>query len=195
MISIIIPYVRPKGLERLLTSIRAIKNKPEIEIVAEEDKERIGCPKMVKRLVDKSRYDLVCFLADDCVIKAGFFEKGLKRMSELLDGWGLISYSDGWNDPFEKASHWLANKKLLPYLDGEFFHIGFIHSRCDKDLADRVKLLIGRYGYIEDQLIIHYHPSHFNADTDEFYQWANRPKYLEHDRLLYRKREAERNAR
>ena len=65
MISFCIPTVRPEKAKRCIEAIHAEYDTDEggtYEIFAEEDMGRIGAPKMLKKLVDKSRGDLVMFL-------------------------------------------------------------------------------------------------------------------------------------
>ena len=58
-ISIIIPVVRPEKAKRCIEAIKKHIGISNYEIIDEEDTDRIGCPKMVKRLVKKTKYDKV----------------------------------------------------------------------------------------------------------------------------------------
>ena len=105
------------------------------EFVTEEDKERIGCPKMVKKLTDRASGSLICFLGDDTIPQHEFLVHALAEMAGLPDCWGLIGIDDNIRLKGRKKApaHWLADKRLLPYLDGEFFHTGYRHCYCDND--------------------------------------------------------------
>ena len=192
-VSIICPVIRPEGVKRLIRSIN--KNagipKQQYEIVTETDTDRIGCPKMVKRLVAKTKYDLVCFLGDDVEIKKDCLKIALKAMSELPDSFGLVGLNDGFQNGNDMATHWIASKKLLPFLGGEFFHTGYIHCRCDKELTDRAKKL-KRYIWAIDAKLKHNHPAIKGVPREE---WDNDYKkaYLEEnvlaDNALFASRE------
>lgn len=156
MISIIIPYIRPQGLNRC---VEAIINNIHIdcyEVIAREDTDRIGVPKMVKELVSLTKHDLIMFLADDTIPQPNFMINALDTMNTFPDSWGLV----GLNDQHFKgmpATHWLAHKKLLPYLDGEFFNTNYIHSFCDNELTLRCQE-IDRYKWCEKSMIKHINP-------------------------------------
>ena len=155
--SIIIPWIREKKFERLKSIIRetvGISDR-DYEIVAEEDKDRIGCPKMVKRLVEQAKSDNICFLGDDSLPKWGFLENALVEMSKFPDGYGLVGFYD--MSGRDLATHWLASKKLLPALGGEFFHTGYVHCCCDVELTERCRAM-GRYVYSKTAIVLHDQP-------------------------------------
>jgi hypothetical protein len=161
----------------------------EYEFVTEEDKDRIGCPKMVKKLVARASGSLVCFLGDDTIPQESFLMHALVEMAGLPDGWGLIGIDDQirLKDRVKAPAHWLADKRLLPYLDGEFFHTGYRHCYCDNELADRCGEL-GRYKFSERSFVYHDHVIMDNDNDDADYQRVYSDDYLIHDILLYRKR-------
>jgi GT2 family glycosyltransferase len=111
---------------------------------------------MVKRLVEKSKHDLVCFLGDDTIPQHGFLREALKAMKTLPDGWGLVALNDKVHQG-RLATHWLADKRLLPLIGGEFFHTGYSHCFCDSELTLRCHAL-GRYVFAEKAVIVHDHP-------------------------------------
>ena len=128
---------------------------PDVEIVAEEDHDRIGVPLMIARLTAKTTRPIVCFLADDTVPLEGFLVAGLKAMESLPDGWGVVGLN--WRDDTDRAGHWLIHKNMLPLLDGEFHHTGYKHCYGSDELTDRAKEM-GRYVKADDSRIIHDSP-------------------------------------
>jgi len=192
-ISIIIPVVRIAGAKRCIASIERNAGIPseDYEIVTEIDHDRIGCPKMVKKLVEKTKYDFVCFLGDDTEIEEDCLKIALETMAKLPDGWGLTGLNDNFHDGNSKATHWLGSKQLLPLLGGEFFHTGYVHCRCDKELTNRAKKL-KRYIWAIDAKLKHNHPAIKGVPREE---WDNDYKkaYLEEnvlaDNALFASRE------
>ena len=81
-VSIIVPVIRPDKAARCISFALENAGIPfeNIRIVSEEDKERIGCPKMVKLLVGKAKTDLVCFLGDDTIPQPGWLRVALEKM-------------------------------------------------------------------------------------------------------------------
>lgn len=129
MVSIIIPTIRPQNIPRLLEAIKNAISCPH-EVIWEEDKERIGAPKMVKKLTDKTQYDWVVFLGDDTLPHENCIDNALEfaQTRELL----LVGFNDQHG---QTSTHWLANKKLLTHLEnGEFFNTQYIHNYCDDEL-------------------------------------------------------------
>lgn len=161
-VSIIIPIIRPEKAERCIKLIKKNAGFDDYEIISEEDTERIGCPKMVKRLVEKSNGELVCFLGDDCLPDKGFLYYAIQAMDAM--GWGLVGLNDmtGRTIP----CHWLASKKLLPHLDGEFFYTGYSHNCCDVELWERC-LELRRYDYCKESIVMHDHFLLTGGEPDE----------------------------
>lgn len=158
-ISIIIPIIREGRAKNCIDAIVEHAGLPEdqYEIVTAVDKDRIGCPKMVKALTKIAKYDLVMFLGDDTVPKQGFLKNALASMEKLPDGWGLVGLNDSVTDGNSYATHWLASRKLLPLIGGEFFSTEYIHTFCDIELTVRCKFM-GRYIWARDAVIDHIHP-------------------------------------
>jgi len=159
--SIIIPWIRKHKFERCVSIIEQTAgiSKKNYEIVAEEDKDRIGCPLMVKRLVEQAKSDNICFLGDDALPKWGFLENALIEMAKFPDGYGLVGFYDAAGITMtgqDLATHWLASKKLLPDLGGEFFHTGYAHCFCDVELTERCREM-GRYIYSKTAIVLHDH--------------------------------------
>jgi len=191
MISIIIPVIRPEKAERCRNAV--IENSgilaSQYEIITEEDTERIGAPKMVKKMTDSCQGELVCFLGDDTIPQKGFLKHAIEAMATLPDGWGLVGFDDNIRLKGQKkaAAHWLADKRLLPFLDGEFFHTGYKHCWCDNELTVRASIL-GRYVFCKDAFVYHDHPIVDIKSDDSDYRRVYSQDWLAHDILLYRKR-------
>jgi len=195
-VSIVIPTLdRPEGLQRCIREIHNNANYDNYEIIIESDSftDRQGVPKVLKRGVEKSTGELVMFLANDIIPQPNFLFNAVIAMAiHYPDLDGLIGLNDMyWKGQF--ATHWLASKKLLPYLDGEFFHTGYHHTGCDNELTERCKL-INRYHWAENAKVYHDHPVQKGAlivkDNDRVYQIAYSPENLVHDReLLYSRAE------
>ena len=189
MISVIIPVIRPEKAARCIAALENDLSFTDFEIVTDEDKERVGCPMMVKELVNKARYDLVCFLGDDTIPQPGMLSHALDAMATLPDGWGMVGINDNVRPPFtdRPVAHWLADKRLLALIGGEFFHTGYIHCWCDNELVDRCKGL-GRYVLAVEARLKHDHPK-VNPDADDAdYRRVYLPVNYTHDLRLYRQR-------
>ena len=191
MISIIIPIIRPEKAARCIKSAKETAGLPECEyeFVTEEDKDRIGCPKMVRKLTKKASGSLICFLGDDTIPQESFLMHALVDMAGLPDGWGLVGIDDQirLKDRIKAPAHWLADKRLLPYLDGDFFHTGYRHCYCDNELADRCAA-IGRYKFSERSFVYHDHVIMDADNDDKDYQRVYNNDNLIHDLMLYRHR-------
>ena len=188
-VSIIIPVVRPEKAARCIEAIRS--DAPDVEIIAVEDSERIGCPAMVAKLTDMTSGDAVMFLGDDTIPQPGFLRAALDAMATLPDGWGLVCLNDGvHNGNF--ATHWLASRRLLDHLpDRQFFNTAYRHCFCDQELTDIAREL-GRYAYAPDARLIHDHPQVTGADSDEHYDQVYRREVFMADQRTYWRRKRER---
>lgn len=187
LVSIIIPVIRPDNMPRLvkLCAKHAGINEKFYEILTAEDKNRIGCPKMVKAMVAQSRGDMIMFLGDDTIPWKGYLKNALKAMEQLPDGWGLVGLNDQVHDGNNLATHWLAHKDLLPLLDGEFFHTGYKHCFCDNELIARCKEL-GRYAWAPDAKLKHNNPIVYDdIDMDPDYYRVYGKETMNADRALF----------
>ena len=101
---------------------------------------------------------MVCFLGDDTIPQEGFLKHALEAMAALPDGWGLVGFDDNIRikGTIKAAAHWLADKRLLPLVGGEFFHTGYRHCWCDNELCVRASEL-GRYVFCEEAYVYHDH--------------------------------------
>lgn len=191
-VSIIIPTLgREEKLKRVLSLIKENAGYENYEVIVRHDQmppNNTGVPKLVKQMTDESTGDLVMFLANDVEPRKDFLKIAVESMQEHFPEMdGLIGLNDCyWQGQF--ATHWLASKKLLPYLDGEFFHTGYLHCSCDNELTGRCKK-IGKYFWEEKAVVYHDHPVQTGWDkTDEVYNLAYDKERLEHDRLLWEER-------
>jgi len=207
-ISIIIPIIRPESAERCVAAIKENAGLPidQYEIVSGMDTQRVGCPEMVKKLVAKTKYDLVMFLGDDTMPKKDFLKNALEKMESLPDGWGVVGLntkgpvsslvlSQVEEDIPQKSNpfaHWLAHKKMLKHIPGgDFFNVEYKHSWCDAELKDIANEL-DRWGFAEESKIDHIHPINRNAPNDEHYQRAYTEKAETHDKKTYFERKRKR---
>jgi glycosyltransferase involved in cell wall biosynthesis len=205
-VSIVIPTLgRKKKLKRLLDAIEENAGYENYEVIVAHDGEdhneedfyservtvlqsenRQGVPVTVKQAVEKSQGSLVMFLGNDCIPKENFLKNAVQKM---FDSWGLLFDGlVGLNDGYwrgEIATHWLASKALLPYLDGEFFHTGYNHVGCDNELTARCKK-IGKYVWAEEAEVFHEHPIQDNSLQDEIYKLGLSKQ--DKDRKLLKKR-------
>lgn len=185
-VSIIIPVIRPEKAERCIDLIKQNAGYDDYEIIQEVDENRIGCPKMVKRLAEKATGDLVLFMGDDSLPQPDFLKNAIKAMESLPDGWGLV----GFNDKTGRIlpTHWLADSRLLILLDGEFFHTGYNHCFCDNELMLR-SAEANRYIYSQDAVIEHDHPILRHEEiTDPDLRRVYAKDVYQKDRVLFGKR-------
>ncbi len=187
MISVCIPILRPEKAQRVIEAVKA--EGIELEILAEEDKERIGCPKMLKQLVDKSKGDLVMFLGDDTIPQKGFIGNALAAMEKLPDGWGVVGLNSQVHS--KHAAHFLAAKRMLPILGGDFFNTVYKHCYCDHELTD-IARENERYVFCEDAIVIHDHPFFTGQAEDADYLRVYSAEFKKHDRATYIKRKRDR---
>jgi hypothetical protein len=185
--SICIPVVRPDKADNCIEAIRTNTQGHEYEIIAEQDTERIGCPRMLKRLVAKSTGNYICFLGDDTLPREGWLDEALAEMAECPNGVGVVGLN---TEPGNPIAHWIAHRDMLQLLDGEFFYTGFNHCFCDDDLHDRADIL-GRWRTAETAIVGHDHPIN-GAPADEHYIKVYKTDKAQsdwkHDQRLYFRR-------
>lgn len=184
MISILIPTIRPEKIPNLLAALETGTKIP-YEVIWEQDTDRIGCPKMLKRLVERAKYDWVVFLGDDTLPEENCIAFAYaKAVRENL--W-LVAFND---HDTERATHWIANKALLDHLENrEFFYTGYLHNFCDDELRVRADKL-GKYGWCQESRIQHNHPA-FTGIPDPSYEQQRDTKNYERDRDLFWERNPE----
>jgi hypothetical protein len=190
-VSIIIPVVRQEKAARCVKYIYDNSGAPDVfEIVSGVDSEGVGCPEMVRTLVDQCQNDWIMFLGDDTLPQKDFLKSALEKAKELPDGWGMVGLNDGIHgDAF--STHWMCHRKMLDLTEGEFFHTGYEHQFCDKELTDIAKEN-GRFVFAEKALVKHDHPMVTGEPADEHYARVYDRKLHMRDRKLYLKRRTER---
>lgn len=189
-VSIIIPVIRPEKAEKCIYAARINAGIPcnDFEIISLEDNKRIGCPKMVKRLVSMTIGEKICFLGDDSIPQPNFLKYALEDMKNFPDSWGLVAFNDMTGR--DLATHWLASRKMLSLLNGEFLHTGYTHCFCDNELQDHC-IAAGRFIYSKKAIVLHDHPiinrEPLTGDYARVYQYDIFSK----DRELFESRRAE----
>lgn len=193
-VSICIPTLgRPEKLNRLLVAIKENANYDNYEVIVKADEwmpNNIGAPKMLKKCVDESTGELVMFLGNDCVPEKNFLQEAVWEMARRFpDLDGMVGLHDSYWQKEHVAPHWMASKKLLPYLDGEFFHTGYFHTGPDNELLARVEK-IGKYAWSEKSRITHDHPMMNGKGEvpDAIYSQAYGGPRHDHDDKLYAER-------
>ena len=195
-VSIVIPTMgREEKLQRCLQEIGKNADYPDYEVIVMRDdiNNRKGVPTLVKEGVEKSTGELVMYLANDVIPQPGFLKEAVKKMHEAFGNEmdGLVGLNDMyWHG--EIATHWLASKKLLPYLGGEFFHTGYHHICCDNELTLMCKK-IDRYVWAEEAKVYHDHPiqGDWKDKLDEGYKIAYNTDNAAKDKGLLMKRSRE----
>jgi GT2 family glycosyltransferase len=190
MISIIIPVIRPDKAERCIEAVRRNAGDIDYEIVTEQDTDGIGCPRMVKRLTERSRGSAVMFLGDDTVPEPGFLATASEAMARLPGGWGVVGLNTQDDRPgvgSNDRAHWLASKRMLAHIPGgAFFAVDYHHCYGDDELQD-IALELGRWAYASDARIRHDHPVNGTADYDDGYRRAY-DLHVNADRKTYYRR-------
>lgn len=193
LVSICIPTLgRPEKLNRLLTAIKENAGYDNYEIIVKADEmppNNVGAPTMLARCVAESKGELVMFLGNDCIPEKNFLREAVWEMARRFPEMdGMIGLHDSyWKGELgHVAPHWLASKKLLPYLGGNFFDTDFYHTGVDNLLLLRCEK-IGKYKWSEKSKITHDHPIHngFTSGVDELYQQAYGGPRHDHDDKLY----------
>lgn len=136
------------------------------EIIMRRDEKGIGCPKMLKRLVEESKYSNVCFLGDDTIPQEHFMTRAFEALDK--DNVEIVFLGDG--TPRTHYTHFLATKHLLKLIDGEYFHTGYQHSYVDNELSERcMQMHVAMMA--PTAIVLHDHPILFNIfrphDFDE----------------------------
>lgn len=198
LVSIVIPHLgRPDKLERLKESIKQHAGYSNLEVIVVEDsfEDRQGAPKTFKRGVEKTKGDLVMFLGNDCIGQSDFVLQAVIQMYRAFGSEmnGLVCLNDQVAcDGGKKATHWLASKKLLPYIGGEFFCTEYEHCFCDNELTDRCQAL-GKYTFAPLAVISHDNVLNNGGELGEVLKIAYDPDRYKRDEQTYYRRRAEYN--
>ena len=187
-ISVVIPVIRPDKAKVAVESVK--EHLKGAEIITEEDTERIGCPKMVRRLVLKTDPDRpwVLFLGDDARLEPGFLLGIREAIDKSSMGWGVIGLNtQGAKETSNDYAHWLAHKAMLDILpDREFFNTAYEHCYCDDELKD-IAVENGKWIFAADAHVAHDHPVVTKIHDSSYDEAYNGGKF-ERDRLVYWKR-------
>jgi len=188
-VSIAVPVVRPEGFNRLVESIKIYSGLPEenYEIVHIVDVNREGGAKTFNKCVELTKYELVCFLADDTILEKDCIKNAVKAMRLLPEGWGMVGIYDRKGGGLGKVNHYLLSKKLLPLLGGKFIYEGYKYICGDAELRERC-MVLGKYIACENAVVIHNHPKVNNSIVDEERKRVATTENIEHDRELLCKR-------
>ena len=166
-VTVILPFIRP---DRAQLCINALEDQP-CYIIAQQDKERIGCPKMVNKLAARAETPYICFLGDDTIPQPCMIEEVLKSASKSFpDGVGLVCLNDGVHAG-RLATHFLIHRDMIAMLGGELFCEEYKHNFCDLELTERCRAM-GRYLYAPLAKLTHNHPMINTAPADKFYEYA-----------------------
>ena len=194
MISVILPFTRVEGAARCMDAISKNAGRVAYEVLAEEDNARIGTNPMVNRLVDKSRFDIICFVHDDSVPQKDFLFNALQTMKKFADGYGCVGFNDFVHGEDGPCTHWMIHKKMLKYFpDGVFYSEDYIHTKVDLELKEVCKA-VGKYKWDKDAKIKHITPFHFAIHLDEISKKCYSPETLKHDNETYKRRRKEQKA-
>jgi len=163
-VSIIIPTLkRPEGLQRCLNSIKKL-NYPQhlIEVLVQEDEPRIGVPRRVKELYEKSTGDLIVYASNDTEFTPDSLKHAVNQSKEK----GLVAFNTGLVYPDEGniCEHFLIRRDIVEKL-GEIFDTDFGHYGCDNLLWAKCKKL-GEASRCEDAILVHHHFTKGNAIDD-----------------------------
>lgn len=189
-VTICVPTLGREGkLKRLLDLIPKTAEYPNYDVLVEQDsfENNVGVPKLLRKMVEASKGEFIAFLGNDCVPHPGWLRLAMEMMrAKFPDTGGLVGLNDlYWHGEF--SPHWVASKKLLPMLDGEFFHTGYHHVGCDNELSERCRKA-GKYAWCEQAVVYHDHPMQPGAkiEHDRVYDLAR--VYEKEDRELFKSR-------
>jgi hypothetical protein len=206
MLSIIIPWVRKEKKEACIKAIKAHATSNIIyEIIEEEDTERIGCPKMLAKLVEKAEHEYIMFLGEDTIPQAGFMQAAFEAMRKIPGGKGVVGLNTqhlGTHGNYK--AHFMAHKEFRNNIPGgDFFNTGYIHCYGDDELYD-IATYFDQWQPCHQPQLLHDHPinkrnlkvevdkkKYIDPDEDEHYKRIYSNNNLDHDRNLYFKRKYE----
>lgn len=188
-VSFVLPHLgnteaRTKGLEKCLESIKALNYPQELIDIQVLDGEGT-VPEKVKKMVDSSHGEYICYAANDMVFEPNSLI--LCILDSINNRKGLVAFESGVrNDEGYINEHFIIRRDLLPKIDGEVFDTEFTHVGVDDLLWKKCEKLgeamIGR-GRID-----HHHFSRIGSGViaDEVIQKGYRN--TEKDRALLKKK-------
>lgn len=190
-VSIIVPTLRPAGLERLMASIKNLNYPAElIETIVLEDSPRLGVPKRVKEGVEKTTGEWVVYAADDMEFHPDAISAALQK-SRLTGDKGLIAFNAGPVSPDKGniCEHFMIFRDLAldpKYFPNGIFDTDFHHVGVDNLLWATMEKA-GEAVRCEEAKITHHHFSR-GGEMDEVYKQAWDPELVAKDRALLEKK-------
>ncbi|MCK9371488.1 glycosyltransferase [Candidatus Dojkabacteria bacterium] len=190
-ISILVPTLgRPDGLKRCMDSIDKLNYPKElIEVLVVEDDPRIGVPRRVKELYDKSTGDYIIFAANDMEFHPDSVI--LAFIDMIHENKGLCAFKSSeyiLEDEGNICEHFMITRNLINELGGYIFDVDFDHCGVDNLLWYRCKK-IGQAMRSERAVIIHHHFTRENVPMDDVYALVNANR--DSDRKLLKRKIAE----
>ena len=189
-VTIIIPVIRPESAKRCVEAVHQNAGVPrsQYQVLTREDKERIGSGRMINALVEDAKHELVLYTGDDTVPQPDFLKNALAKMETLPDGWGVVALNDMRFGGRNFATAWLADKRMLPLLDGHLLHEGYWHCFADNELTLRCKEL-KRYTWADNAKIKHLNPVvDREVEWDDDYKRIYSNEWFTHDQVLFWRR-------
>lgn len=193
-ISIIIPTLRPEGLERTLASIEALNYPPElVETIVLRDEPRLGVPRRVLEGVNQATGSWIVYAADDMEFEPDCLIAALQTSSRNGDK-GLIAFNSGPVSPDKGniCEHFMIYAELArdpAYFPRGIFDTDFHHVGVDNLLWATMEKA-GEAIRAEHAKVVHHHFSR-GAAMDGVYRQAWDPELVAADRALLEKKLAE----
>ena len=187
-VSIILPTLRPDGLERTLASIKALDYpKEKGEVVVVRDEPRLGVARRVAEGVAKAKGEWLVYAADDME----FTPDCLKAAYRLAHTTGnkFIAFKSGPVSPDEGniCEHFMLHRSLLDILPkGEVFDTDFHHVGVD-NLLWAIMQKAGEVIRCDEARIIHHHFSR-GASMDDVHKIGWNPERVARDRALLKEK-------
>ena len=193
-ISVCVPTLwRPDKLKRLLEAIRKNANYSNYEIIVKADKmppNNVWAPTMLAECVKEATWDAILFLGNDCIPEPNFMQEAVWGMVRKFPDFDWMIWLSDWYwrwDQWQVSTHWMASKKLLPYLGWFFFEPSLFHCWCDNILQARCEK-IWKFSWCEKARLFHDHPINnwFTFGVDELYAQAYGGPRKKHDDKVYK---------
>lgn len=187
-VTFVIPTLkRPEGLERCIASIKALNYPQEkIQILFEEDEPRIGVPKRVKSMVEKSTGEWIVFASNDIeftpdsliIAFKNSLDNNKKFVSFNTQGEKGVAPDEG-----NICEHFMIHRSMVKKLNGEIFDTDFNHVGVDNLLWAKMSK-IGQAMYAGKAIVNHFHFSQKKSEFDEVYAIGWKEEMVAKDREL-----------